>query len=85
MVERKTRFLLVTQVPNKKSETVRNAILWLFQHFPQAVKLRKPKGTFLKKFPLTSSKTFLFCNGVAKRIKVLREFEGFFAKNLSKH
>ncbi len=38
MVERKTRFLLVTQVPNKKSETVRNAILWLFRHFPQAVK-----------------------------------------------
>ncbi len=38
MIERKTRFLLVTQVPNKKSETVRNAILWLFQHFPQAVK-----------------------------------------------
>ena len=27
MVERKTRFLLVKQVPNKKAETVRNAIL----------------------------------------------------------
>ena len=38
MVERKTRFLLVTQVPNKKSETVRNAILSIFRHFPQAVK-----------------------------------------------
>ncbi len=38
MVERKTRFLLAAQVPNKKSETVRNAILSEFRHFPQAVK-----------------------------------------------
>ena len=38
MVERKTRFTLVAHVPNKKSETVRNAILSIFRHFPQAVK-----------------------------------------------
>ena len=38
MVERNTRFLLVAHVPNKKSETVRNAILSMFRHFPQAVK-----------------------------------------------
>ena len=38
MVERKTRFTLVAHVPNKKSETVRNAILSMFRHFPQAVK-----------------------------------------------
>ena len=38
MVERSTRFLLVAMVPNKKSETVRNAILSMFRHFPQAVK-----------------------------------------------
>ena len=38
MVERKTRFLLAAQVPNKKSKTVRNAILSAFRHFPQAVK-----------------------------------------------
>ena len=36
MVERKTRFTLVEHVPNKKSETVRNAILSMFRHFPQA-------------------------------------------------
>ncbi|MGX8716953.1 MAG: DDE-type integrase/transposase/recombinase, partial [bacterium] len=33
MVERKTRFTLVAHVPNKKSETVRNAILSMFRHF----------------------------------------------------
>ena len=38
MVERKTRFTLVGQVPNKKSDTVRNAILSMFRHFPKAVK-----------------------------------------------
>ena len=38
MVERKTRFTLVAYVPNKKSETARNAILSIFRHFPQAVK-----------------------------------------------
>ena len=38
MVERKTRFLMVKQVPNKKAETVRNAILSTFWHFPQTVK-----------------------------------------------
>ena len=38
MVERKTRFLMVKQVPNKKADTVRNAILSIFWHFPQAVK-----------------------------------------------
>ena len=38
MVERSTRFLLVAMVPNKKAETVRNAILSMFRHFPQAVK-----------------------------------------------
>ena len=38
MVERKTRFLAIVQVPNKKAETVRNAILSMFRHFPQAVK-----------------------------------------------
>ena len=38
MVERKTRFTLVEHVPNKKSGTVRNAILSMFHHFPQAVK-----------------------------------------------
>ena len=38
MVERKTRFLAMSHVPNKKSETVRNAILSTFRHFPQAVK-----------------------------------------------
>lgn len=38
MVERKTRFTLVAHVPNKKSDTVRNAILSMFRHFPQAVK-----------------------------------------------
>ena len=38
LVERKTRFTLVEHVPNKKSETVRNAILSMFRHFPQAVK-----------------------------------------------
>ena len=38
MVERSTRFLLVAHVPNKKSDTVRNAILSMFRHFPQAVK-----------------------------------------------
>ena len=35
MVERNTRFLAVAHVPNKKSETVRNAILSMFRHFPQ--------------------------------------------------
>ena len=34
LVERKTRFLLATQMSNKKSETVRNAILSEFHHFP---------------------------------------------------
>ena len=34
MVERKTRFSLVEHVPNKKAETVLNAILSMFQHFP---------------------------------------------------
>ena len=38
MVERKTRFLAMSHVPNKKSETVRNAILSMFRHFPKAVK-----------------------------------------------
>ena len=38
MVERKTRFLLVKQVSNKKANTVRNAILSIFRHFPRAVK-----------------------------------------------
>ena len=38
MVERKTRFLAVAHVSSKKSETIRNAILSIFQHFPQAVK-----------------------------------------------
>ena len=38
MVERKTRFLAVTHVPNKKSETVRNAILSMLRRFPQTVK-----------------------------------------------
>ena len=38
MVERKTRFTLIEHVPNKKSETVRNTILSMFRHFPQAVK-----------------------------------------------
>ena len=38
MVERSTRFLLVAHVPNKKSDTVRNAILSMFRYFPQAVK-----------------------------------------------
>ena len=38
MVERSTRFLMVAHVPNKKAETVRNAILSMFRHFPQAVK-----------------------------------------------
>ena len=38
MVERKTRFTMVEHVSNKKSETVRNAILSMFRHFPQAVK-----------------------------------------------
>ena len=41
MVERSTRFLLVAHDPNKKSETVRNAILSMFRHFPQAVKARE--------------------------------------------
>ena len=31
-------FTMVERVPNKKSETVRNAILSMFRHFPQAVK-----------------------------------------------
>ena len=35
MVERSTRFLMVAHVPNKKAETVRNAILSMFRHFPQ--------------------------------------------------
>ena len=48
MVERNTRFLLVAHVPNKKSETVRNAILSIFRHFPQAVKTRELFG---KSFP----------------------------------
>ena len=38
MVERKTRLLAVAHVTDKKSETVRNAILSMFRHFPQAVK-----------------------------------------------
>ena len=38
LVERKTRFLAMAHVPNKKSETVRNAILSAFAPFPQAVK-----------------------------------------------
>ena len=38
MVERKTRFLAMSHVPNKKSETVRNAILSMFRNFPKAVK-----------------------------------------------
>ena len=38
LVKRKKRFLLAIQMSNKKSETVRNAILSEFQHFPQAVK-----------------------------------------------
>ena len=51
-------------------------MLWL-------VKMAR-KGTFRKKIPLNPQKLFLFCNKVAKRTKVLREFEGFFTKNLSK-
>ncbi|MGX8717044.1 MAG: IS30 family transposase, partial [bacterium] len=38
MVERKTRFLAMAHVSNKKSDTTRNAILSMFRHFPQAVK-----------------------------------------------
>ena len=38
MVERKTRFLAMAHVSNKKSDTVRNAILSMFRHFPQVVK-----------------------------------------------
>ena len=38
LVERKTRFLATKLIPNKKSETVRNAILSAFAPFPQAVK-----------------------------------------------
>ena len=37
MVERSTRFLVMAHVPNKKAETVRNAILSMFRHFTQAV------------------------------------------------
>ena len=47
MVERKTRFTLIAHVPNKKSETVRNAILSIFRHFPQAV----TRELFEKSFP----------------------------------
>ena len=38
LVERKTRFLATKLIPNKKSETVRSAILSVFEPFPQAVK-----------------------------------------------
>ena len=38
LVERKTRFLAMAHVSNKKSEAVRNAILSMFRHFPKAVK-----------------------------------------------
>ena len=38
LVERKTRFLTVELVDNKKSDTVRSAIEASFRHFPQAVK-----------------------------------------------
>ena len=38
MVERNTRFLAVAHVENKRADTVRNAILSMFLHFPQAVK-----------------------------------------------
>ena len=38
LVEQKTRFLATKLIPNKKSETVRSAILSVFEPFPQAVK-----------------------------------------------
>ena len=38
LVERKTRFLAMAHVSNKKSEAVRNAILSMFRHFLKAVK-----------------------------------------------
>ena len=38
LVERKTRFLAMAHVENKRAETVRNAILSMFLHFPKAVK-----------------------------------------------
>ena len=46
MVERKTRFLAMAHVSNKKSETVRNAILSIFRHFPRIV-----RELFVKSFP----------------------------------
>ena len=54
MVERNTRFLLVAHVPNKKAETVRNAILSMFRDFSQAVKTRE----LFEKSSLKPSKTF---------------------------
>ena len=38
MVERNTRFLAMAHVENKRADTVRNAILSMFLHFPKAVK-----------------------------------------------
>ncbi|MFQ6722802.1 MAG: IS30 family transposase [Opitutales bacterium] len=38
LVKRKTRFLATKLIPNKKPETIRNAISSAFEPFPQAVK-----------------------------------------------
>ena len=46
LVKRKTRFLATKLIPNKKSETVRKAILSAFAPFPQAVKsIKLDNGT----------------------------------------
>ena len=48
------------------------------------LKEAKAKGTFSQKASLKPSKTFrYFCNSVAKKVKVLREFERAFTKDLS--
>ena len=74
MVERSTRFLVVALVPNKKAETVRNAILSMFRHFPQAVKKGTIlQGTFCKKFPETLKNFSYF---LQLRCKIIEVFEG---------
>ena len=44
----------------------------------------KCKGTFWEKIPLNPQKLFLILQRCCKKIKVLREFDGFFTKNLSR-
>ena len=57
LVKGKTRFLATKLIPNKKSETIRNAILSVFEPFSQAVK----SITFVNGTEFTAFKTIANC------------------------